>query len=173
MSKFNVEKNPKTMSYVLERIQENKRCNKCGSILLKSDLKDYSYQCMNCDEDLYKFEAHDGEDRTDKELEEILENTRDLLELDNITDNIKFRHLIGHIDEIENTGNDYAGFEYLQILYPNNEDIKNVMQANLNMYNSDGEEIANNVEEYFKVKEDFYKKYNIVGALYLRDYKFE
>ncbi len=32
-------------------------CKKCGNIVRKSDLKNYSYQCDYCDEDLYEFET--------------------------------------------------------------------------------------------------------------------
>lgn len=32
-------------------------CNRCGSDVLKSDNPEYSFQCLNCDEDLYRFET--------------------------------------------------------------------------------------------------------------------
>lgn len=35
----------------------NKRCFRCGSQLLVSDLKQYKYLCLNCDENFYEFEA--------------------------------------------------------------------------------------------------------------------
>lgn len=35
----------------------NKRCFRCGSQLLVSDLKEYKYLCLNCDENFYEFEA--------------------------------------------------------------------------------------------------------------------
>jgi ribosomal protein L37AE/L43A len=44
---------------MIETKQVEKRCcNKCNSKVAKSDLKEYSYQCMECDEDLYEFETH-------------------------------------------------------------------------------------------------------------------
>ena len=54
------------------------RCNRCNSIVLKSDLHKYSGQCMECDEDLHTFEWHyDGINTIDKkEFEELLENTQ-------------------------------------------------------------------------------------------------
>ena len=32
-------------------------CPKCGRMLLKSRIKVYAFQCMNCDEDFYRFEV--------------------------------------------------------------------------------------------------------------------
>ena len=32
-------------------------CPKCGRMLLKSRIKGYVFQCMNCDEDFYRFEV--------------------------------------------------------------------------------------------------------------------
>lgn len=32
-------------------------CPKCGRMLLKSGTKGYAFQCMNCDEDFYRFEV--------------------------------------------------------------------------------------------------------------------
>lgn len=36
---------------------EKRICRKCGQVVSKSDLEEYSYQCENCDEDLYEFET--------------------------------------------------------------------------------------------------------------------
>ena len=80
--KFNPEKYPKTMCYVLERDCGKIRCNRCGSSVLKSDLEDYAYQCMFCDEDLLSIETHEGEYHTTEEFNELLLQTRDLLLLD-------------------------------------------------------------------------------------------
>lgn len=38
-------------------MERSRYCNKCKSEVTKSDLEEYSYQCMNCDEDLYEFET--------------------------------------------------------------------------------------------------------------------
>lgn len=35
-----------------------KYCNRCENKVSKSDLKEYDYQCFECDEDLYKIETH-------------------------------------------------------------------------------------------------------------------
>ena len=80
--KFNIEKSPKSFAYVLERDTFTVRCNRCGSPVLRSDLDDYVYQCMSCDEDLYTIETHKGEYHTDEEFDELCCNTRDLLLLD-------------------------------------------------------------------------------------------
>lgn len=37
------------------------RCPRCGSILLDSDLPEYTYLCTSCDENFYEFEAVDVE----------------------------------------------------------------------------------------------------------------
>ena len=79
---FNIEKSPNTFAYVLEHDTFIVKCNRCGSPVLKSDLDGYVYQCMNCDEDLYSFETHQGEYHTDEELDTLCCNTRDLLLLD-------------------------------------------------------------------------------------------
>lgn len=33
-------------------------CNRCDSKVSESDLDEYSYQCFECDEDLYEFETY-------------------------------------------------------------------------------------------------------------------
>ena len=82
--KFNVEKNPKTMAYVLERDTGNIRCNRCGSPVLRTEIPErgYKYQCMSCDEDLFGVETHEGKWHTTEEFEELLLNTQALLLLD-------------------------------------------------------------------------------------------
>lgn len=37
----------------------NKKCFRCGSQLLVSDLKQYKYLCLECDENFYEFEGDD------------------------------------------------------------------------------------------------------------------
>ena len=32
-------------------------CRRCGSPVYESDISGYSYQCFQCDEDLYSFEV--------------------------------------------------------------------------------------------------------------------
>ena len=81
--KFDVEKSPKTFAYVVGRDTLTRRCNRCGSVVLRSDIDGYLYQCMNCDEDLYGIETHDGEPHTTDEFNELCCMTRDLLLLDN------------------------------------------------------------------------------------------
>lgn len=81
--KFDKNKAPKTYNYVCKRIYKTIRCNRCGCPVLKSDVKGYSYQCLNCDEDLYKIETHKGKPYTEEEFNEICLMTQDLLLLDN------------------------------------------------------------------------------------------
>ena len=49
---------------------------------VQGSIKGYSYQCMNCDEDLYKVETHRGKPYTAEEFNEICLMTQDLLLLD-------------------------------------------------------------------------------------------
>lgn len=35
-----------------------KYCNRCHSKVTKSDLEEYAYQCLECDEDLYEIETY-------------------------------------------------------------------------------------------------------------------
>ena len=37
----------------------NKKCFRCGSQLLASDLPEYDYLCFECDENMFDFEALD------------------------------------------------------------------------------------------------------------------
>lgn len=47
-------------------------CNRCGGHVLKSLQKDYTYQCLNCDEDLFEFETHVVEEDTKELTDEVL-----------------------------------------------------------------------------------------------------
>lgn len=95
--KFNTEVSGKSLMYVIENDTFTKRCNMCGSVILKQPdavvwtncLKpternpgEYPYQCMFCDENLFGFETHEGEYHSDEEFEELCCNVRDLLLLD-------------------------------------------------------------------------------------------
>lgn len=42
---------------IFEKFGTNKKCFRCGSQLLISDLPDYDYLCFECDENMYEFEA--------------------------------------------------------------------------------------------------------------------
>jgi hypothetical protein len=80
--KFNVEKYPQTFAYVVEYDMHKIRCNMCGSVVLREpDTKEYPYQCLSCDENLYSFETHEGEFHTDEELNDMCLNAL-ILELD-------------------------------------------------------------------------------------------
>lgn len=37
----------------------NKKCLRCGNQILVSDLKQYKYLCLKCDENFYEFEVLD------------------------------------------------------------------------------------------------------------------
>lgn len=82
LEKFNPAQSPKTYEYVIKNITPNIRCNRCGSICLKSEAKGYKYQCMYCDEDLYSIETHESEKYNENEFNDVLITTRDLLLLD-------------------------------------------------------------------------------------------
>ena len=49
------------LSRVKEKIYQkysiNRYCRKCGQQLLISDLKEYKYLCLECDENFYEFET--------------------------------------------------------------------------------------------------------------------
>jgi hypothetical protein len=86
VEKFNPEKSPKTLCYVMENDTFNKRCNFCKSVVLKEPKpteNDYPFQCLSCDENLFEFETFEGKYHNEKEFESLLCNTRDLLLLDN------------------------------------------------------------------------------------------
>ena len=73
---FDMNKYPKTYNYVMENDTVNRRCNRCGSVVLKeTNIKGYPYQCMACDENMYEMETHIGEPHTNEELDELLVNT--------------------------------------------------------------------------------------------------
>lgn len=42
---------------LFKKFGTNKKCFRCRSQLLKSDLPSYKYLCLECDENMYKFEA--------------------------------------------------------------------------------------------------------------------
>lgn len=47
----------KPLSTFVDKITTNKRCPKCGELLLKSDLPQYNYVCPLCDENFYGCEV--------------------------------------------------------------------------------------------------------------------
>ena len=42
---------------IFERFGTNKKCPKCGSQLLVSDIESYDYLCFECDENMFSFEV--------------------------------------------------------------------------------------------------------------------
>lgn len=42
---------------IYQKFGTNKKCFRCGNQLLVSDLKEYKYLCLNCDENFYEFEV--------------------------------------------------------------------------------------------------------------------
>ena len=80
---FDKEKYPKTFAYVKENDTVNRRCNRCGSVVLReTNINCYPFQCMSCDENMYGIETHIGEPHTEEEFDELCENTCALLLLD-------------------------------------------------------------------------------------------
>ena len=75
-------KYPKTAKFIKRNDTVNRRCNRCGSVVLKETfVPAYPFQCMSCDENLYGIETHLGEPHTDAELAQLCEDTL-ILELD-------------------------------------------------------------------------------------------
>lgn len=73
---------PNTFKYVSQNNTRCRRCNKCGKVVLKeTNVSNYPYQCMSCDENLYEIETHIGACCTDLEFDELCENAL-ILELD-------------------------------------------------------------------------------------------
>jgi hypothetical protein len=70
---------PKSEEYVRKMLIPYRHCKRCKAHVLKSELIDYKYQCLYCDEDLYTIETY-----LDKEKKEISDNDfNDLIELVN------------------------------------------------------------------------------------------
>lgn len=42
---------------IFDKFGTDKKCFRCGSQLLVSDLPDYTYLCFECDENMYGFEV--------------------------------------------------------------------------------------------------------------------
>lgn len=73
---------PKTAKFIKKNDTVNRRCNKCGRVVLKETfVPNYPFQCVSCDENLYDIETHLGEPHTDVELAQLCEDTL-ILELD-------------------------------------------------------------------------------------------
>ena len=46
-----------TFQMILQRLQTDKKCPKCGKILYLSDIEDYDYLCTSCQENFYEVEV--------------------------------------------------------------------------------------------------------------------
>lgn len=82
-----IKKYPKSYKYVNSHlVVPHRYCNRCGCHVLESDLKDYQYQCMYCDEDLYEFETHtkenDFDEISDFDFVDMIEQVSAILLLD-------------------------------------------------------------------------------------------
>ena len=53
---YDTEDNTKIRETLFKKFGTNKKCCKCSSPLLISDLKEYEYLCLNCEENFYNFE---------------------------------------------------------------------------------------------------------------------
>jgi hypothetical protein len=68
-------KYPLSEAYVQKRLVLDRVCRRCGRYVLTSELDEYKYQCVHCDEDLYEFETVQTEDSiTRAELDELIED---------------------------------------------------------------------------------------------------
>ena len=55
------------------------RCPKCGKALYMSGTPDYVYQCLECDEDFYEFEArYENTEARDKAMEDLWNELTDV-----------------------------------------------------------------------------------------------
>lgn len=91
MNSFNAIDSPKSFIYASTRYVPFRKCNRCGGLILRSDTQWYTYQCMNCDEDLYDFETHFDDVVTVSDFEKLYCDVRDLLLLDSEKKTYQFR----------------------------------------------------------------------------------
>ena len=57
LDKYYEYRDKKLKDKLYQKYGTNKRCFRCGNQLLVSDLKQYKYLCLNCDENFYEFET--------------------------------------------------------------------------------------------------------------------
>lgn len=53
----NEEERNNIYNWLCSKYGTDKNCPRCGNKLLKSDLKDYKYLCLECDENFYGIEV--------------------------------------------------------------------------------------------------------------------
>lgn len=62
-------------------MKEPRYCNKCNNEVTESKLDEYSYECVECDEDLFEFETHSSNPLIQKKpviyLKNLLEDIKD------------------------------------------------------------------------------------------------
>jgi hypothetical protein len=51
-----------------------RKCNRCESVVCKSEVEGYVYSCNSCDEDLYEFETHEEINETKRLSLDVWEN---------------------------------------------------------------------------------------------------
>ena len=58
-----------------QKFGTDKKCFRCGNQLIVSDLKEYKYLCLNCDENFYEFETLEREKKcVEKKYTKYLNN---------------------------------------------------------------------------------------------------
>ena len=76
-----MKKFPRAAAYVESHLVPRRYCNRCGYPVLKSDLEEYPYQCVHCDEDLYGIETYvkenNSEELNDDEYCKLVEQCAD------------------------------------------------------------------------------------------------
>ncbi len=90
IEKFDIVKCPKTHIYVCENVDGYRKCNMCGSPVLRMPPKHAMhkppkpFQCMNCDVEIDEVETTVGDWMSDEDFENLLCDTRDALLLDEL-----------------------------------------------------------------------------------------
>lgn len=110
---------PKSTAYVESHLVKPSRfCNMCGRHILKSDLEQYEYQCMYCDEDLFGIETRKKMDMNGNEIDEeistfdycnLIIQVSDILLLDEEKDLDKSNNTVFNLELPENDIPEFVG----------------------------------------------------------------
>ena len=77
--------------YVVNRVDTMRKCPHCGRHVLLSDMRDYSFQCLFCDEDFFSFECPETTEPVTKEkLDEAVWQTYNYFSEDLVKNGIRY-----------------------------------------------------------------------------------